>query len=171
MVARWADILVIATGALCHSLQYVSSIGLTVEAGARLVQDSLNPGAPGRGLNCADGIWAELSPPPDGFLVPDSEMLGGDEITTEDERLLFNLNLTPYWPDLAQAPPVDCAGALMNVKLVFDEPGLYTLGFQDFLIVRRTYYSDIDCTEYDWEDITNEHLGVPFKLLVLGEGE
>ncbi|MBN2081818.1 hypothetical protein JW859_06355 [bacterium] len=162
---------VIATGALAQPLQYVNGVGLTVEAGARLAKNSLNPGAPGHDPNCADGVWGELSPPPEGFLIPDGELLAGETVVTEDDRVLFNLNMTPYWEDMENAPPVDVDGVLFNVKLVFDEPGLYTLGFMDFLTVKRTYYSDIDCTEYGWEDITNRHLGVPFKLLVLGEGE
>jgi hypothetical protein len=57
-------------------------------------------------------------------------------------------------------------GALFNFGLQFDHAGTYTLGFEEFHDVKRTYYSDGASNEYFWDDISNSYPGMPNSIEV-----
>jgi len=143
---------------------YIGGIGLTMEAGGDVVDDSINPGAPGDPEQSGiDGIWLKQDPQPVGFsnwyimpVLPRHEIAGG--------RVRVDVNVDP----LGFGETAD-GGCLLNLELSFSEPGTYTLGFEEFNEVNRTFYSDYDDTEDNsnfWADISNDYSGIPNSITV-----
>ncbi|MBN2081197.1 hypothetical protein JW859_03205 [bacterium] len=143
---------------------YIGNIGLTAEVGANAVGFEPNPGAPGDPADSkVDGIWLKQDPPPSGFSTGFSEpLILKSEIG--DGRARFDLGVFPVGGNSTTE-----GGCLLNVDLWFAEPGTYTLGFEEFNEVNRTYYSDqkfYGGNEYLWADISNDYAGVPNSITV-----
>ena len=151
--------ILVTTDAPGYPFQFVSLLSVTVEAGAELVDNSINVGAIGGSQTEADGIWAAMGP--SGFTLPSSYMIWQGSTGGDRERwefFLFPLNGS----DL-----VDETGDLFNFQFTFNAPGTYTLGFvQETDGVARTYYTDGDEYMHCWGDLSNDHEGIPNSIVV-----
>jgi len=140
--------------------QYLNSVSLTVEEGAEFVDGTLNVGAPGGEQKDPDGLWANMSSAPNSFLLPDDFMI--QELPSNDAgRVRIDFNVTPIG-----GSQVTTGGALFNFALQFDHAGTYTLGFEEFNMVQRTYYSGADAQSQVWDDISNDYPDVPNTIEV-----
>jgi len=141
--------------------QYLNGVGVTVDQGAEYVVNSLNYGTRGGLRADRDGIWVD---------VACVSFLEGDILIQENDigggRVRIDFNVTPIG-----GHEVTTGGALLNLALSFSEPGTYTLGFEEFHDVKRTYYSDGEAdgetTEFYWADISNDYPGVPNSIIVV----
>ena len=70
-------------------------------------------------------------------------------------RVRLDFNVTPL--DGTQSNST--SGALFNFGLNFGVAGTYTLGFEEFNVVKRTYYSDAGATEYNWGTLMADATG------------
>jgi len=133
---------------------YMNGVAVTVEEGATYVDGTYNVGAVGGDQKDPDGLWAEMSPPPSSFLLPDDFMIMEQSMFEPPGLHFIGFNLTPIG-----GSEVTTGGILFNFGLTFDHAGTYNLGFLEFQDVKRTYYSDSEAAEYYWDDISNS--GVP----------
>ncbi|MBN2081194.1 hypothetical protein JW859_03190 [bacterium] len=139
---------------------YMNGVGVTIEEGASYVDGTLNVGAPGGSMKQVDGIWADMASYPQSFLLPDDFMI--QELPSNDAgRIRIDFNVTPIG-----GSQVTSGGVLFNFQLQFDHAGTYTLGFEEFNLVKRTYYSDTENNEYYWNNISNNYSGVPNSITV-----
>jgi len=138
---------------------YMNGVAVTVEEGASYVDGTLNVGAVGGDQKDPDGIWAEMSPPPSSFLLPDDFMIMEQSVFEPPGLNFIGFNLTPIG-----GGEVTSGGILFNFGLTFDNAGTYNLGFVQFQDVKRTYYSDSEYSEHYWSDISNA--GVPNTIQV-----
>ena len=152
---------VVISGGFSNPFHYMNGVGVTVESGATYADGTFNVGAPGGDLLTADGLWADMSPLPDSFLVPHDFLLI-QENDIGGGRVRIDFNVTPIGGGNHTG-----GGALFNFGLEFDHAGTYTLGFEEFHDLKRTYYSDSDATEYFWDDISNNYTDVPNSIEVL----
>ena len=146
-------LVVVATGAPANPFQYMNGVGVTVNEGAAFVDGTFNVGAPGGDQYDPDGIWSTMDPLPMTFLLPADWMIMENQI--EDEHVRIDFNVTP----IGGANTTN-GGELFNFCLEFSQAGTYTLGFEEFRDVKRTYFSDTDSREYFWGDIGNDHPGL-----------
>ncbi|MBN2081193.1 hypothetical protein JW859_03185 [bacterium] len=139
---------------------YMNGAGITIEESASYVDDSLNVGAPGRERDDIDGIWAGMSSAPTGFLLPIGFMI--EELPSNDSgRVRIDFNITPIG-----GGNLTTGGVLFNFALQFDHAGTYTLGFEEFNLVQRTYYNGADAQSQTWDDISNDYPDVPNTIEV-----
>lgn len=150
---------VVATGPTAHPFQYMNGVGVTVDCGATYEVGTLNVGAPGGDQRDPDGIWALMNPLPDLFLLPTDFMI--QEYDIGMGRLRIDCNVTPVG-----GSEVTDGGEIFNFCLVFESAGRYTLGFEEFRDVKRTYYMDSKAKEHNWGDISNDHPEVPNMIVV-----
>lgn len=155
---------VILTGNTANNFLYMNGVGVTVQgavdaanafiqaSGAYYEANSFNVGAPGGARDASDGIWAALGST-SFILAPDNLMNRGTDIGGGRVRLDFNV--TPL--DGTQSNST--SGALFNFGLNFGVAGTYTLGFEEFNVVKRTYYSDAGATEYNWGTLMADATG------------
>ncbi|MBN2082180.1 hypothetical protein JW859_08220 [bacterium] len=151
--------IVVIAGDFSNNFQYMNGAGVTVESGGAYVDGTLNVGAPGGEQKFVDGVWAGMSSAPNSFLLPDDFMIQENAIDGGLVRIDFNV--TPIG-----GANVTSGGALFNFGMSFGAAGTYTLGFEEFRDVKRTYFSDTDSTEYYWDDITNNYTDVPNSITV-----
>jgi len=144
--------IVVISGDFSNPFQYMNGVGVTVDTGATYVDTTLNVGAPGGAQLEVDGIWTAVGP--DSFLLPTDFMIQENDIGGGMVRIDFNV--TPIG-----GSETSNGGALFNFGMNFASAGTYTLGFQEFQDVKRTYYSDGASTEYNWDDISNDYPDVP----------
>jgi hypothetical protein len=149
----------VATGPTAHPFHYMNSVGLTMPSDGTELWQSFDVGAVGRSGDTEDGIWAAIDVPPGAFLFPDDFPVSAD-IGQGLERWDFSL-------DPAGGHEVaGASGVLFNVQFTFSAPGTKHFGFQQFDLVKRTYYSD-DATEYFWGNIANDGSGgIPNSVTV-----
>ncbi|MBN2081195.1 hypothetical protein JW859_03195 [bacterium] len=151
--------IVVVSGTFANPFRYMNGCGITMEEGPDYVAGTFNIGAPGGAQKDFDGIWATMDPVPDGVLMPDDVMLQAIDIG--GGLIRYDFNVTPIG-----GSDITTGGVLFNVGLSFDDPGTYTFGIQEFNLVKRTYYSDGDATDYNWGDISNDYTGVPNSIVV-----
>ena len=151
--------IVVIAGDFSNNFQYMNGAGVTVEDGGAYVDGTLNVGAPGGEQKDVDGAWAGMSSAPNSFLLPDDFMIQENAIDGGLVRIDFNV--TPIG-----GANVTGGGALFNFGMDFTAAGTYTLGFEEFRDVKRTYFSDTDSTEYYWDDISNNYTDVPNSITV-----
>jgi len=149
--------IVVISGRFAHPFMYMNGVGLTVDSGAAYVDGTLNVGVPGGEQMDVDGVWTSVSP--DSFLLPNDFIIM--EQVVWGDRVRIDFNVTPIG-----GHETTTGGALFNFGLSFDQAGTYTLGFEEFHDVKRTYYSDSTSTEYYWDDISNDYPGVPNSIEV-----
>jgi hypothetical protein len=137
---------------------YMNGVGVTVDKGAEYVDGTFNVGVRGGSMLDNDGIWANVDG--DSFLLPALFIIQENDLG--NGRVRIDFNVTPIGGE-----EVTTGGALFNFALSFDKPGTYTLGFQEYMDVKRTYYSDTNSTEYSWADISNDYPGVPNTITVV----
>jgi len=140
----------------------MNGVGVTVNYGAEYADGTLNVGAlGGEGLE-PDGIWALVGAL--SFLIPfggvEGLMIQENDIGGGRVRIDFNVSSIG-------GGEMTTGGALLNFELWCKSPGTYTLGFQEFDVVKRTYYSDVDSNEYNWADISNDYPGAPNSIIVV----
>jgi hypothetical protein len=148
--ARIADpiLVTVKTGPLPNAFQFMTGVGLITPKDASYVPDSFNIGAPGGATVALDGVWAG-EPPETTMLVPPDTFYQPTDLG--DGRVRWDFNIAPI-----QGPKLyGVSGDLFNVRFTFSAPGVKSLGFQDFLGVRRTYYED-DEIPHNWADISND---------------
>lgn len=142
------------TGQLTHPLQFLSSVGLTVETAGAYVPGSFNIGTFGGGRTATDGYWALMSNPvipDDNYLDLPSKIPGAPtDIGGGFQRYTFAV--VPMGPS---APPATLGTGtgpiLFNFQLTFSAAGTYHLGFQlDDGTYDQTYYSDASGNSYFW---------------------
>jgi hypothetical protein len=146
------------SGAFSHPFQYMNGVGVTVNAGAAYEDGTFNVGVPGGDQMDIDGVWTSVAP--DAFLLPNDFMIQENDIGGGLVRIDFNV--TPIGGHETTE-----GGALFNFGLSFDHAGTYTLGFEEFHDVKRTYYSDGSSNEYNWGDISNDYPDVPNSIEVM----
>jgi len=162
----------IATGFPAHPFKYLNGVGVTFQgavvkvagvdrfdptAGGYYMPNSLNVGAPGGSAwpgppEAPDGIWADLGTT---FIIPAPDDLVNRTTDIGGGRVRLDLNLSPL--DGTESTTV--SGVLCNFGLMFGAAGTYTLGFQEFSVVKRTYYSDSASTEYFWSHYQADETG------------
>lgn len=147
----------VTSGDFSNPFLYMNGVGVTVDSGAAYVDTTFNVGAPGGAQLDVDGVWTAASP--DSFLVPTDFMIQENDIG--GGRVRIDFNVTPI-----NGTETTDGGALFNFELDFLDAGTYTLGFEEFHDVKRTYYSDGASTEYNWDDISNDYPGVPNSIEV-----
>lgn len=160
---------VIATGAPANNFLYLNGIGVTVQgvvdganhfvdaSGASYVPSSFDVGVPDAtadagGANPVDGVWSTLGTT-SFIMAPDNLVDRGTDIG--GGRVRIDFNLTPL--DGAQSNTI--SGALFNFGMSFGVAGTYTLGFQQFAVVKRTYFSDAGAVEYFWGTLMADETG------------
>jgi hypothetical protein len=159
--------IIVLTGDPASPFQYMTGVRVVTDSGSgfKYVDDSFNVGMPGGDADDVDGIWAddELALGNGDFLLaPDSFY---DPVDAGGGLRGFDFNVTPLG---ATGNMQVGEGALFNFEATFDTPGTYTLGFQHFETVNRTYYQDNNqASDYFWSEITNVHLGVPNSITVI----
>jgi hypothetical protein len=140
---------------------YCDGVGVTVNEGADYAVDSFNVGAPGGDPDEPDGIWATMDPVPSGYTLPPGFFFDAQPTQTPG-IVRMDFLVSPIG-----GSEVTDGGALFNFGLTFDHPGTYTLGFQLFEDVRRTFYSDSESETYEWPEISNHHPGIPNTITVV----
>jgi hypothetical protein len=148
--------IIVATGVPANPFHYANSIGITMPSDGAYVAHSFHFGT-GDDQSTVTGIWTlvgatDFIPVSDG-LVSHTDLGGGST--------RWDFGVSPQGGnDVTTA-----SGVIMNVQFTYSAAGTKTLGFQQFLGVKRTYYSDSGA-EYFWVDITNNHAGVPNSITV-----
>jgi len=157
--ATTADVVTVAViaGDFSSPFQNMNGAGVTVEDGATYAGGTFNVGAPGGKMYGVDGIWTNIGA--DAILRPGEFWVPTDPIGAGRVRMDFNV--TPVG-----GSETSDGGVLFNFGLAFDHAGTYTLGFEEFHDVKRTYYSDGANSEYFWDDISNNYPGVPNSIEV-----
>jgi len=130
---------------------YMNGVAVTVTDGGNYVDDTFNVGSIGGSQKDVDGIWADMAPAPQTFFVPENFMMKAVDLAADSSLDFMGFNVTPIG-----AGEVYDGGDLFNFGIAFDAPGTYQLGFLEFQDVKRTYYSDLSATEFNWVDISNE---------------
>jgi len=148
---------VVISGDFSDPFLYMNGAGVTVDSGATYVDGTLNIGEPGGAQLDVDGLWTSVAP--DSFLIPNDFMIQENDIG--GGRIRIDFNVTPI-----NGTETTDGGALFNFGLEFASAGTYTLGFEEFHDVKRTYYSDGASTEYNWGDISNDYPDVPNSIAV-----
>ena len=132
------------------AFNYMNGVGVTVTDGGDYVAGTFNVGSVGGATKDVDGIWAEMTPAPNTFFVPEDFMMAATDVTADSSLDFMGFNITPIG-----AGEVSVEGDLFNFGMDFDAAGTYELGFLEFQDVKRTYYSDNAAVEYNWTDIAN----------------
>lgn len=126
-----------------------ANMGMTIESGADFVFGSLNAGAPGGDKYDMDGVWTPMADNSLGFLDFFEEFISAQG-TGIPGLNRFGFGLNSCWP-----PIVTDGGEICNFRFVFTEPGVYTLGFQEFYSIGLTWYGTPDGGEEYWYDVSN----------------
>jgi len=137
--------------------QYMNGVGVTVDAGASYVDQSFNYGAPGGGKEAADGLWSRVAP---GGFMEDYDIMKQEEPIGAG-RVRLDFYIVPIG-----GVSTTKGGVLFTFELDFDQSGTYTLGFQQFDEVDRTFYGDSASDFYYWADISNDYPNVPNSISV-----
>ncbi|MEZ5336900.1 MAG: hypothetical protein R3F46_01440 [bacterium] len=165
----------IATGDLTQSGLTSINTELRVDGAWNYVADSFNLGEPGGARLDPDGFWEGI------VSQKQTWLLGADEAGiqptyfdpagSEYSRLSILLGMTDF-----SIGPISEGGVVYSFQLSFDEPGTYTLDFNDVVgKTLRTYYNnaveDIEGnalvpTNHFWADISNQHDGLPNSITV-----
>jgi hypothetical protein len=137
----------VATGLPAHSLQFLSSVAVSVDDAGAYIANSFNLGAPGGARLDADGMWGAMGVPNGQFLdLGDGLMPGaGDDMGRGRHVYTFAVvTMGPY-------PATNSEGVLFNFQLSFSQPGTYHIGLRPtdgrFDL---TYYSDGEGVNYFW---------------------
>lgn len=130
---------------------YCDGVGFTINEGADYARYSYNYGAPGGAWDEMDGIWGTMSPIPTGFIWS-MDMIAWTPLDDDPTMGRIDLWASPY---VGSGITDVTDGAILNFGLEFSEPGVYTLGFQYFEDVRRTFYSSPDATTHEWDNLDN----------------
>ncbi|MBN2081196.1 hypothetical protein JW859_03200 [bacterium] len=139
---------------------YANGLGITAEETVCYSDNSWNIGIPGGAFEEFDGLWSTMDPVPASVLLPGDMMIQFNNIGNGRARVDFNV--TPIGGSNTTA-----GGALMSFQLRPETAGPYTLGFQQFNEVKRTYYADSEYHEYYWDDISNVVDGIPNSFVVV----
>jgi hypothetical protein len=142
----------------------MNGVSVTIDEGVEFIEGSINVGSPGGGEDELDGVWATLNPPPTGFLSVNPEFFFPEHQWVEplgNGRVMITFNLTPI-----DGGETTDGGALFNFQIKCTEPGTYTLGFQEFQDLPRTYYSDSTSAKHSWLDISNDFETMPNSFVV-----
>jgi hypothetical protein len=141
------------TGQPAHPLQFLSSVGFTVETAGTYIASSFNIGSAGGTRTQTDGYWSLLTPAiaDDYYLdLPSHNPGAPTDIGGGFHRYSFAVV-----PMGAYAAPASIGAGngplLFSFQLSFSQPGTYHLGFQlNDGTHDQTYYSDADQNKYYW---------------------
>lgn len=149
------------TGQPAHPLQFLSSVGFTVETAGAYVPSSFNIGAAGGGRTSTDGYWALMTNP----MIPDDNYLDlpskipGTPTDIGGGVQRYNFAVVPMGPSDPPAAVGTGTGTLLfNFQLTFSAAGTYHLGFQlNDGSFDQTYYSDAGGNNYFWSVLDNSN--------------
>jgi PKD repeat protein len=151
--------ILVATGQPAHALQFLSSVGFTIENAGTYVPNSFNIGIPGGARTDTDGYWALMGPPPppNGSYQDFGDMwMPGSPVDIGGGLHRYSFAIVTMG---SYAAPVSIGdGAILfNFELTFSTPGTYHLGFQDNSVFDVTYYSDQNSVTYYWSALDNSY--------------
>jgi hypothetical protein len=149
------------TGVPASAFQFMNGIRVIAPdtSGFTYVDSSFNVGVPGGAAGDTDGFWTCMNPA-GGYLLPPDNFI---QETNVSGQTAIDFNVTP----IGGSDVTTCEGALFNFQATFDTAGTYQLGFMQFDIVDRTYYTDQNTAPSRfWGDITNLHTGIDSAVTV-----
>jgi hypothetical protein len=142
------------TGMPANALQFLSSVGFTVETAGTYVASSFNVGNPGGARTDTDGYWSLLGPPAPAngmYLDLGDALMPGAATDIGGGVHRYNFAVVTQGPFAAPAALPGGGAILYNFQLTFSAPGTYHLGFQlNDGVFDQTYYSDQNGTNFFW---------------------
>jgi hypothetical protein len=143
------------TGTPANALQFLSSVGFTVETAGTYVAGSFNNGAPGGARMDTDGYWGLLgagTPPANGqYLDLGDSLMPGPATAIAGGLQRYNFAVVTQGAFAAPATLPGGGAILYSFQLTFSAAGTYHLGFQlNDGAFDQTYYSDQNGTNFFW---------------------
>jgi len=148
----------VISSAFSHPFYSMDWIELSLDRGAQYVDGSFNAGIPGGERLAPDGVWSGMNPQPEALL---GGFLHGIEPDYILDRVNFSFSLIPIG-----GCDTSNGGALFCFELRFTRSGTYTIKLLEGQEFSRTRFSDQAGNEYYWNDISNNHRGVPNTIVV-----
>lgn len=142
------------TGQPANPLQFLSSVGFTIENAGTYTANSFNNGWTGGARMDTDGYWALMGPPaPTLYLDLGDGLMPGAATDIGGGLHRYNFAVVPQGSFTAPAAVGTGTGPfLFSFTLTFSAAGTYHLAFQqtDAALFDQTYYSDGGGTNYFW---------------------
>jgi hypothetical protein len=149
------------TGMPANPLQFLSSVGFTIETQGTYVAGTFNVGNPGGARTDTDGYWALMGPPAPGnglYLDLGDALMPGTPTDLGGGLQRYNFAVVTQGSFAAPAALPGGGAVLYSFQLTFSAAGTYHLGFQlNDGTFDQTYYSDQDGNNFFWATLDNSN--------------